>query len=97
MAITRSIEFYCGKKNVRKLDFFGNYFNDYEFTYDIAYKDISFSTAVAKLREYMIKHDIKIGYCDIATDFGGGYSLNKRYTFVNKNGTFITERQKYDY
>lgn len=97
MSITRSVEFYCGKKSVLKNSIFGGKFLDYQFTLDIAYKDISFTEAVSQLRKFMLDNDIKIGYCDVSADFGGGYSLFKRYTFINKNGTIITKKQRYEY
>ena len=97
MAITRSQEFYAGNKTVRKKSFFGGTFMDYEFTLDIAYKDLTYADGVKQLQEFMESHDIKIAYLDIATDFGGGYSLCKRYKFYNKKGHIITKPQKYNY
>lgn len=97
MSITRSVEFYAGKKCVPTKSLFGSTFLNYEFYQDIAYKDISFSDMAIQLREFMENHDIKIGYCDISADFGGGYSLFKRYIFINKKGKFITKKQKYEY
>lgn len=97
MSVTKSIHFYCGVKNVPIKSFFGGVFMDYEFSQDIAYKDIPFCDVVNELKAYMFKHNIKIGYCDISADFGGGYSLFKRYTFVNKSGKIITKKQKYDF
>lgn len=96
MSITRSVEFYAGRKNVRTKTFFGGYFMNYEFSKDIAYKeDITFVQVSEELRNFMIENNIKIGYCDISVDFGGGYSLCKRYTFINKNGKFVTKKQNY--
>ena len=97
MSLTRSIQFYCGKQNVKKVGFFGNTFYDYEFSKDIAYTDLDFSLVARELRSYMLQHNIRVGYCDISCDFGGGYSLFKRYTFVNKEGIFITRKVKYGY
>lgn len=97
MSVTRSIEFYAGDKTVRTKAFFGGYFMNYEFCKDIAYTNTTFQEAAEELRHYMIKHNIKIAYCDISADFGGGYSLFKRYIFVNKSGKIITKKQKYDF
>lgn len=97
MSITRSIEFYAGKKTKKCTGIFGNTFLNYDFCEDIVYKDISFSEMSVKLRNYMETNDIKIAYCDISADFGGGYSLFKRYVFVNKKGHFVTMKQKYDF
>lgn len=97
MSMTKSIQFYAGQKSVKTKSFFGGTFLNYEFCKDIAYTDLSFSEVSNELKNYMIEHDIKVGYCDISGDFGGGYSLFKRYTYINKNGTFITQKQKYDY
>ena len=98
MSITRSVQFYAGKKCVPTKGLFGGTFLTYEFCKDIAYNvALSFSEVADEMRKYMHDHDIKIGYCDISADFGGGYSLFKRYTFVNKDGTFITEKERYDF
>lgn len=97
MSITRSVKFYCGKMCVRTKSFFGGYFMNYEFCKDIAYKDVSFSDVASEMRKYMEENDIKIGYCDISADFGGGYSLFKRYTFVNNSGKFITKKECYSF
>lgn len=97
MSFTKSIEFYAGKKCIKTNSFFGGTFLNYEFHKDIAYTDLSFAEVSNELRNYMVEHDIKIGYCDISGDFGGGYSLIKRYVFVNKDGTLITQKQKYVY
>lgn len=97
MSITKSIEFYAGKINVPAKSFWGTDILTYQFSKDIAYTDISFSDMAQQLREFMIKNDIKVGYCDISADFGGGYSLMKRYTFVNKDGHYITKKEKYNY
>lgn len=96
MSITKSVEFYCGKKNILKNSFFCGKFLDYQFTLDIAYTDVSFSEASEQLRKFMSDNNIKIGYCDISADFGGGYSLFRRYTFINKNGTIVTKKKRYD-
>lgn len=97
MSITRSVEFYCGKKNVKTKALFSGYFMNYEFTCDIAYTEKEFSDVAILMREYMEANDIRVGYCDISADFGGGYSLFKRYVFFNKKGHFYTKKRKYDY
>lgn len=97
MSVTKSIQFYCGSKNVIKHNLFGGTYKDYEYCKDIAYSDVHFSAVASEMREYMFLHNIRVGYCDISVDFGGGYSLLKRYMFINKSGILITSKQKYNY